>query len=412
MNQLLQNLNQITNINLNKKRIFLRADLNVPIKNKTILQDYRLEAILPTIDYIQKNGGKIILATHIGRPNPLSQTNFFDENLSTKIIAEWFAKKHYVIDYEIDLQKAIEKSSQHFSDILLLENLRFFNGEISTNIEFAQFLSQCADVYINDAFGTLHRNNTSITLLPKQFNPKNRTIGLLVKKEIEQLTVLKHNPKQPFIVILGGNKIKDKIEVLDQFLEQPKQNRVQTILIGGAIANTFLKSKEKYIGKSLIEEDSIIIAHRFLEKAKKYNVKVLLPIDVLVAQENSKQNPLIYTSEAIAENGIIVDIGPQTTELFKKEICKAKTIFANGTMGIYTEESSLNGSYEILSSIAANINAVSIIGGGDCVAATYMFKLENKINFLSTGGGATLKFLSSKYPEQTLPGLKVLMQNT
>ncbi len=350
---------ELKNLDLTGKRVFLRADLNIPLhsnslQNKKILNSYKLESIKPTIDYIQENGGKVILATHIGRPNALSRTNFFDENLSTKLLVPWFEQAGYEVEYEIDLKQAIKKSKQDFSKILLLENLRFFNGEQQTNLPFAKLLAQCADVYINDAFGVMHRSDTSITLLPKQFKPENRAYGLLVEKEIETLTKLKTNPEQPFIVVLGGNKIETKMPLLESLLEQPKESRVRSILIGGAIA--------KSIGKD------------FLSKAKSLGVNVLLPEDYLKI------------------NNYIIDIGPKTIERFKQEIAQAKTIFTNGPMGIYEEKESATGSREILQAIAQT-NAYTVVGGGDAVAATNKFGLENQMDFLSTGGGATLAFL-------------------
>jgi phosphoglycerate kinase len=346
-----------------KKRVFLRADLNVPLRNKTIVQDYRLKKILPTIDYIQKNGGKVVLATHIGRPDAKSQKNFFDENLSTKILASWFEKHNYKIDYEIDLLKAITKSNQNWDQILLLENLRFFNGEKEVSDNFANLLAKCADFYINDAFALSHRSDTSVSLLAKKFDEKNKEFGPLYKKEIEELTKIKENPKQPFVIILGGNKSETKLKVLSNFLEKPTKIRAQTILLGGALAN----SNE---------------AKNLVEKAKNFDVKVLLPID-------GTRGTAPHGGTASHE----CDIGPNTIEIFKKEISTAKTIFLNGTMGIYEKPGCQAGTQEILRAVAHS-DAYSIIGGGDAVAATHLFGFDKKINFLSTGGGATLDFLS------------------
>ncbi len=374
---------KIQDLDLEHKRIFLRADLNVPLKNRQILQDFKLNSILPTIDYILKNGGKVILATHIGRPDAKSQTNFFDENLSTKIIQNWFRQKSYKIKYEVDLKKAELESNQNFDEILLLENLRFFNGEQETNLEFAKLLSKLGDIYINDAFGVCHRDDTSVTLLARQFDKKHKAFGFLIEKEIENLEKLKNNPKKPFILILGGNKIKDKIPLLKNFISQ---KRVNSILIGGAIANSFLKAQSKDIDKSKIEENSIKTAKEILESAQKNSIKVLLPKDfVKVNDEN-------------------VDIGSETINFFDTEIKRAKTIFVNGTMGIYEREESANGTKQILERVA-NSNAFSIVGGGDAVAATFLFNFQKQMNFLSTGGGATLTFLSDQNPFLEMPGL-------
>lgn len=344
----------IKTLDLKGKRVFLRADLNVPIQDKKITQDYKLKKILPTINYILKNGGKIILATHIGRPQSEKLTNFFDENLTTKILIPWFKNKGYKIRYEVDLEKAKTLSKQNTDEILLLENLRFFNGEKGNPQErerFATVLKELADVYVNDAFALTHRDDTSVTLLPQKF--KDKAIGFLAEKEISELNKLRQNPEQPFVVILGGNKINTKIPLLNSFIEK-KDNRPASIIIGGDIARTprFLKD--------------------FLDKAKNNNIKTLLPVD-------EEKN----------------DIGPKTIKLFCEEIKNAKTIFINGTMGVYEKEESREGTKEILQAIA-NSNAYKVAGGGDCIAAIYLFGLEKQFNFLSTGGGATLAFLANK----------------
>ena len=347
-------MNKIENLNLKNKRVFLRADLNIPIQNKKISQDYKLEKIIPTIDYILKNGGKVILATHLGRPQAAGHTNFFDKDLTTKILVPWFENKGYKIKYEIDLEKAKTLSENRLDEILLLENLRFFNGEkgnLQERERFATILRELADVYVNDAFALAHRDDTSVTLLPQKFEYK--AVGFLVGKEISQLNKIKQNPEQPFVVILGGNKIKTKIPLLESFIKK-KSNRPASIIIGGAVAKdtTFLKD--------------------FLDKAKENDIKILLPVDDL----ND-------------------DIGPKTIKLFCEEINKAKTIFVNGTMGIYENKESQTGTKEVLQAVA-NSNAYTVAGGGDCIAAIHMFNLQDKFDFLSTGGGATLAFLAGE----------------
>lgn len=359
-------LNFIENKITDAERIFLRADLNVPLlkvppsRNQDTFDDFKLQSILPTIEFLQKEAprSKIILATHIGRPDAKGQKNFFDENFSTKMFVDWFEKRGFSVDYEIDLKKAIEKSKIDDGKILLLENLRFYNGEKETNNSFAEFLAQLADVYINDAFGILHRNDTSITLLPQQFEPKNRFLGPLFKKEILSLTKLKENPEQPFIAILGGNKLETKLPLIKHFCEQPEKNRVTKILFGGTLA-------------------------QHLNNLDECGIKIILPVD--------------DTS---------CDIGPETITLFEKEIAGAKTIFLNGTMGIYENKDCATGTKKILEAIY-NENAYTVIGGGDAVAAANMFLPDNSKNiFLSTGGGAALAFLTSKNPEEDFETLQ------
>lgn len=395
----------LKNLELNHKRVFVRADLNVPLENKHIIQDHRLESILPTIKYVQEKGGKVILATHIGRPQAQSQPNFFDENLSTDILAEWFRQKGFKTRQKKDLVKAELFSHENFAEILLLENLRFFNGEQGTPEEretLANLLRKLADIYVNDAFALIHRDDTSVTLLPKKFETK--AFGFLVGKEIHELNKLKENPQKPFIIVLGGNKIKDKIELLENFLDEEEKNRPNSILIGGAIAYTFLKAQGFNLGKSIVENDFLDFTKSFLQKAQKQNVNILLPLDHLVTENNKNLN--YYTSNKIPADGICVDIGPETATLFEKTISGSKTIFANGSMGIYTKPEFAVGTQKILQAIANSL-AYKVAGGGDCIAAVEQFKLENKFDFLSTGGGATLAFLGAKNPWKELPALKV-----
>lgn len=398
----MQQIPFIQNLDLNNKRVFLRADLNVPLDSKTIVQDFRLEAILPTIDYIKKNNGKVILATHLGRPNASSQRNFFDEDLSTEILAEWFEKKDYKVTHEGDLLKAIEQSSQNFDEILMLENLRFFNAERECRIDFAELLTQCADIYINDAFGLIHRTDCSITLLPQQFDKQNRAFGLLVEKEINELRKLKESSE--LLPVLGGSKIKTKINLLNQLV---KTTKIKKVLIGGAIANTFVKAQGLEVGKSKIEDESLSTASDFLETAKKQGTQIILPIDAYTILPESDEEGTVFDIDAIPSNMQIVDIGPKTIKIFAGEIKRAKTIFVNGTVGIYEKPAYEAGSKEVLQAVA-NSSAHTVIGGGDAVAATHLFGLEKEMDFLSTGGGATLALLASE-DEKKLPAIEAMI---
>ena len=398
-------LPSLQDLSLENKRVFVRADLNVPLADKTIVQDARLHAILPTIDYIHKHGGKVILATHIGRPDA-PHKNFFDENLSTKILIDWFERQGYTICYEMDLERAIHESSENPDEILLLENLRFFNGERETSNDFAQLLAQMADVYVNDAFGVMHRTDTSITLLAQCFTAQNRAVGRCVEQEIATLSRLTDAPQNPFMLVIGGAKIKTKIKLLSSLLEHEAANRVHTILIGGAIANTFLHAHGHDVGASLIEEDMLTIAHNFLQRAPQYNVKVILPAD---ARAQTRDGQIVHAFiDAIPDGAKIVDIGPKTEKLFAHEIEQAHTIFANGPMGKYEKTASAHGTDAVLHAIA-HAKAYSVVGGGDLVAAAYQCDVHNDIDFISTGGGATLAFLSAREPEKELPGLAALL---
>lgn len=368
--------------------MFLRADLNVPIYNNKITNDFRLRAIIPTIDYIQKHNGKIILATHIGRPN-LEKIN---EQLSTKHLLPWFEEHGYKIEHEKDLTTAKEKSKQKTDTVLLLENLRFFPGEQKQDSTLAKQLAKLADIYINDAWGVMHRNDTSVTLLAEEFKRDNKAFGLLIKKERKALEKLL-NPKRPFLIILGGNKVTSKLNTLEKLVSFTQKNPPDTVLIGGAIATAFLSANGLEIGKSKLEEQNYKLAQHILAVASYTKINIILPRDVIVSTDQESQVG-IYNDEAIPPHGTIIDIGPKTIELFSCEIAKAKTIYAGGTMGIYEQAGASTGTQKILEAIAVNKNAYTFVGGGDAVAAVHKYELENDIDFLSTGGGATLEELT------------------
>jgi len=390
----------LNELNLSEHQtIFLRADLNVPIKEGKILEDYKINAILPTIDFILNKNCKIILATHLGRPKLENKEFTYDPEITTNILIPWFKQKGYKIKFSKNIESAVLDSK---TSIILLENLRFFKGEQNQDIEFAKKLKYLANFYVNDAFALIHRNDTSITLLPKLFEENKKAFGLLMQKEFDSLTKIKKMPQQPLLLIIGGNKVKDKIPLIKAFLQKPQNEAPKSIIICGAMAYTFLKAQNISVGKSLIEEDSIEIAKNIIEEAKKQNIKIFLPIDSIGWFENKK---IIINHEDFPKELAGFDIGPKSIKIFSQEISNAKTIFLNGTAGIYTDSNFAEGTKEILKAITKS-DAYSIIGGGDGVAAAFLFKLQNKIDYLSTGGGATLNFLSiSEKDELLLPGI-------
>jgi phosphoglycerate kinase len=391
-------------LKLQKNRIFLRADLNVPIKNEKIVQDFKLESVIPSINYILKNNGKIILGTHIGRPDPSNRADLLNKDLSTQILIPWFLNRGYKIDYEPDLMLAEKKSLQKTDTLLLLENLRFFSGEKSPNLTFAKLLANLADLYVNDAFGNIHRADTSMTLLAQQFASSKRALGLLMEKEIENLEKIRLNRSEAFVIVLGGIKIKDKIEMLENFITN--SNKPKALIIGGGIALAFLKAKDLCTGTLEIDEQSQALAKKISQLANENSIKTVFPVDQVIL--NSKTE--IVDINKIPEIARCIDIGPKTVDLFAQEIKKAKVIFANGPMGIYDTQEGQEGTKKILQTIA-DAQAFSVVGGGDTTAAAYLFGLQEKFGFLSTGGGATLKFLGCKNPAQEMPVLKALMSN-
>ena len=381
---------------IKNKRVFLRADLNVPLENKKIINDFRLQSLRDTIDYILAHDGTVILATHIGRPQK------YDPNLSTEILLPWFKKHGYPIVFAKDLDDAYQKSKTAKKQIILLENMRFFPGEKKNDPSFAQQLARLGDFYVNDAFGTLHRADTSVTLAAQEFPPEKRTIGLLVEKELNMLKKLLHNPAQPFVLIVGGGKVADKIPLIQNLLD-----KVETILLCPAIVFTFLKAIGKPVGNSLIDNHMLKTCETILTQAKKQKVSILFPIDFQVAQ-GSIDGPLtIVPADEITPDNIGISIGPKTIAQWEPIIKQAGTIFFNGSVGFTHKPATLTGMGSILSAMS-KAPGISIIAGGDSVAAADNLNFAHQIDYLSTGGGATLAYLSG----QKLPGLTIINKDT
>ncbi|KKQ33251.1 MAG: phosphoglycerate kinase [candidate division TM6 bacterium GW2011_GWF2_37_49] len=388
---------------LNKKRVFLRSDLNISVYKRHILSDFKLKSTLPTIDYILKAGGKIVLGTHIGRPEAQSKTHFYDDELSTQILIPWFENRGYDIEYQPDLLQAKNQSNINASSILLLENLRFFNGEKEYNLNFAELLAATADIYVNDAFGLIHRSDTSVTLLAKQFDKNHRGFGFLIEQELENLEKIRNNTSQNFVLVLGGIKLKDKLPLLKKLIQNNDQIKPKSIIIGGPLGLAFLESKVPESFK--FDTETLDMANQIKQMATLNKINLLLPVDQIIFNDNKIETVKI---NEITLDSQCVDIGPETITLFSQEIQTADVIFCNGTMGIYTEEYAQNGTQKILQAIADS-KAFKVVGGGDATAATCMFGLEEKMSFLSSGGGATLKYLGCKNPEQEMPGLNAMI---
>lgn len=377
---------------LANKRVLLRADLNVPLNNGIITDDFKLQAIRPTIDFILAHGGSVILATHLGRPKTR------DQKLSTHHLVAWFAENFYPIHFESDLEKAYTQSKKLSSSILLLENLRFFPGEQSKDPHFAQQLARLGDVFVNDAFGTMHRDDASISQVPLLFEPARRSIGLLVEKELSFLTPLRAEPQQPFVVLLGGGKLPDKIPLIKSFV-----GKAETILVGPALSNTFMKAAGKNIGKSIFDESELQTCQEIMAHAEKKGTHLVLPIDFQIADDATCKNLRMIEGSDIPDNAIAVSIGPETIKLFGAALKKGGTIFSNGLIGFLARPESLASTQELFA-IMSKTGAKTIIGGGDSVAVARKMNLEGRLSFLSTGGGATTTYLSG----QQMPGLDAL----
>ncbi len=387
-------LKNIRDLNFKGKRVFLRADLNVPIKEGKIKDDTRIRALLPTLNYIIESGGKPIIASHLGRPKEK------DPSLSLKPVAEHLEKLtgrkvHFpgeVIGERIEnLIKDIKEG-----EILLLENTRYEKGEKTQDPEFLKKLRALADVYVNDAFGTAHRAEATTYGVALLF--EERACGFLIEKEVEMLSKLKENPERPYISILGGAKISDKLEVLEALIE-----KADMLLIGGGMANTFAKAKGLEIGKSLYEVEMVEKATEIMEKAKNLGKKIILPEDFIISKEKPPVEVKEVLKDGVLEEYYIGDIGSKTLEIFSKELEKGKTIFWNGPLGIFEEEKFSKGTYGLAKKLA-EIDAFKLVGGGESVMAIEKAGVSSKITHISTGGGASLEFLGGK----ELPSLEAL----
>ncbi len=388
-------LRKIKDLNLKNKRVFLRADLNVPIKEGKIKDDTRIRALLPTLNYIIERGGMPIIASHLGRPKEK------DPSLSLKPVADHLKKLtsrkvHFPQEVVGELvEKAVKEMKE--GEILLLENTRFESGEKTQDPEFLKKLRALADVYVNDAFGTAHRAEGTTYGLAFLF--EERACGFLIEKEVEMLSQLLKNPQNPYIAILGGAKISDKIEVVENIAE-----KADVLLIGGGMANTFLKAKGYGVGKSLYEEEMIEKAKEIMEKVEKMGKKLFIPEDLLISYERPAIEVKEVLAKEIPENGIVGDIGSKTCENFKVEISKGKTIFWNGPLGIFEEEKFSKGTFEVAKSLS-EVDAFKVVGGGESVMAVEKAGISSKITHISTGGGASLEFLGGKI----LPALEALI---
>ena len=377
---------KISSWNLKHQRVFLRADLNVPLENDQISDDLRLKRILLTLDMLLEKDATIILATHLGRPKNQ------ERNLSTKIIAQWLQDRGYPIHFEPNLEKVnqVTISKHRQKGIILLENLRFFEGEKSKDHEFAKILRSLADFYINDAFGTAHRSDTSLTLLPQLFDREKRTIGPLFEQELRILTPIKLHAAHPYIIILGGGKAKDKIKYIEGFI-----GKATKILLCPTIAFPFMNIQKITTGM-FIFSDSDYNSEKLIditEKARKLNTQILFPKDYLVAHSTLHGSLSYVDADNIPNDGHGISIGPKTIEIYKNEILNSQTVIFNASMGFPEQPETMKPTYELIKALGET-SGYSIVGGGDSVAAVHKISMQEKINYISTGGGAMLSYLS------------------
>lgn len=390
----------IKDLDVKGKKVLVRVDFNVPMSKEeenVISDDSRIRAALPTIEYLVEQGSKVILMSHMGRPKGEANPKY-----SLKVVAEKLSEllgkevKFLASDVVVDDEVKNHVNELKEGEVALLENTRYRKEEEKNGEEFAKELAELADCYVNDAFGTSHRAHAS-NVGVSNYLPS--ALGFLVEKEVRIMGDALENPERPFVAILGGAKVSDKINVISNLLE-----KVDTILIGGGMAYTFLKGLGKEIGKSLLEEDKIELALSLIEKAKERNIRLLLPEDVVISQEFSNDAKTeVVDIDHIPADFEALDIGPKTIDLFTKVIRDAKTVVWNGPMGVFELKPFSNGTYLVAKALTES-EGVTIVGGGDSALAVENAGYKDDITHVSTGGGASLEFLEGK----VLPGIDAI----
>jgi phosphoglycerate kinase len=396
----------LTQIDVKSKRVLVRVDFNVPLEERdgkqVVTDDTRIRETLPTINYLRDHGAKILLMSHLGRPKGKPVEKYSLRPVAARLEELLGQPVAFASD---SVGKPAEEIAANLHDggVTLLENVRFHPEEEKNDPAFAQALAMLGDIYVNDAFGSAHRAHASTEGVARIVPVA--VAGFLMQKELRYLAQELEKPARPFVVVLGGAKVSDKITVIDRLLE-----KADVILIGGAMAYTFDLAKGRSVGKSLSEHDKVETARAALDKAKKLDVKFLLPVDSYIVEQIDFEKRTVSPGKFTAPNGSIpdgcigVDIGPETIKLFSDEIAKARTVFWNGPMGVFEIKDCAKGTFAIAEAIAANSKAISIIGGGDSVKAVKKAKVADKITFISTGGGASLELLEGK----ELPGVAAL----
>ncbi len=392
---------QIDNINFENKKVIIRVDFNVPLnKDLVVTDDTRIKAAIPTIKKVISDGGTAILISHLGRPKG-KEDKYSLKNIVSKIEENLGQSVSFVNDCIGDLVKdSISKSEK--GSVILLENLRYYAEEKAGDEDFAKKLSELADFYINDAFGTAHRAHASTSVIA-QFFPNNKCFGYLIEKEIISVNKVLNSTEKPLTAIVGGAKVSSKITIIEKLID-----KVDNLIIGGGMAYTFVKAQGGKIGNSLVEDDYLELALKIMAKAKANNVNFLLPIDTIIADDFSNEaNTKVVNIAEIPDGWMGLDIGEKSSKLFKKTILNSKLILWNGPMGVFEMESFQKGTVTVAKTLAeaTENGAFSLVGGGDSVAAINKFNLSSKISHVSTGGGAMLEYLEGKQ----LPGIAAIL---
>lgn len=392
------NIRSIKDIDIENKKVFLRCDFNVPLDEfRNITDERRMHSAIPTIRYCLDSGCSVILASHLGRPKGR------DEKLSLEPIAKRLNRilaPEIIFADNVTGRDAVEKAKElKKGEVLLLENLRFNDGEIKNDENFAKELADMAEIYINDAFGVCHRAHASVEAITKHFPNDKKAAGFLLQKEIQFSQNLLKRPQRPFIAVVGGSKVSGKLQALRSLLP-----RVDKLVIGGGMAFTFLKAQGLDVGNSLIEEDLIEEAEFILKEARKKGVKLYLPVDVVAAPAVNNDSPIKFvTSQEIPSDWMGLDIGPATSRLFREALSDGQTILWNGPMGVFELEKFSKGSMK-MSHVISEAHATTVVGGGDTADVVARAGDADEMTFISTGGGASLELIEGK----ELPGVKPL----
>jgi len=392
------NKKTIEDIEVGNKKVLVRVDYNVPLDDKlNITDDTRIKLSLPTVKYLIRKKAKVILMSHLGRPKGVVEDKLRLDPAAERLsqLIEKDVKKFDRV-YSEEIKNYIDNEMK-YGEVVMLENLRFDSGEKANDSKFSESLASLADIYVNDAFGAAHRAHASVKGVTEHLPA---VAGFLIKKEVEVLTSLLESPERPFLAILGGSKVSDKIKVIENLL-----GKVNSLILGGGMTYTFLKAKGYEIGKSICEDDQIGFAGEMLSAAEKKNVRLLLPLDIVVAKEfDSESEKKLVSVQSIPLEWMGMDIGDKSIEMFKNEISNAGTIFWNGPVGVFEWKNFSRGTENIAKAVAGS-DAVTVAGGGDTLAALKKYNLTSKFSHISSGGGASMELLEGK----ELPGISSLL---
>lgn len=391
----LSSIKTIRDLELKDKILFLRLDLNVPMDKGQITDDTRIRASLPTLQFALEKGAKVVVSSHLGRPKSKGDKQFSLEPVAKKLAELIQSEVILVEEPEADAIKPLVMGLKR-NQVIMLENIRFFDGETKNDDAFAAQLAEFTDVYVNDAFGASHRAHASIDALPKLI--RNKGIGFLIEKEIQMLDRLLTGTQHPYIAIMGGAKVSDKIDVIENLMD-----KVDGFIIGGAMAYTFLKAQGLGVGTSLVEAEKLNYAREMMARIEARGKSLYLPEDHIIAPEFAATAGQVTTGVAIPEGQMGLDIGPKTIQKFKTVIAEAKTIFWNGPMGVFEKPAFSQGTFAVAQAMAEN-QGIKIVGGGDSAAAAEASGFADRMTHISTGGGASLEYLQG----DRLPGLEVV----